>query len=76
MIESPLYQEIAVELKREATTAARLQGIMDVLQGRFGLAAKELEVELAAVDSDRLRELLVFAVKCRNLAAFRKRLLS
>ncbi len=76
MIESPLYQEIAVQLKREGESQARQQDIMDALECRFGLAAKELEVELAAVEFDRLRELLLFAVKCRNLAEFRKRLLS
>ena len=44
--------------------------------GRFGPAAKELEVELKAVEFDRLSDLAKFAAKCRNLASFRKRLLS
>jgi hypothetical protein len=43
---------------------------------RFGSAAKDLEVELKAVDLDRLDDLAQFAARCRNLAAFRKRLLS
>ena len=43
---------------------------------RFGPPAKELEVELMAVDFDRLSDLVEFAVKCRNLASFRKRLVS
>jgi hypothetical protein len=76
MIESPLYQEIAVQLKREATIEARQQDIMDILEGRFGPALRELAVELTAVEFDRLRDLLVFAAKCRSLASFRKRLLS
>ena len=76
MIESPLYQEIAVELTREGETNARRQDIMDVLVARFGPPAKGLEVELTAVEFDRLRELHMFAVKCRNLKSFRKQLLS
>jgi hypothetical protein len=76
MIESPLYQEIAVELTREGAIKARQQDIIDFLEGRFGPPARELEVELKAVDFDRLSDLVKFAAKCRNLAAFRKKLLS
>jgi hypothetical protein len=75
-IESPLYQEVVEEAKREGETKAWRQNVMDVLEARFGPPARELEVEVAAVEFDRLRELHLFAVKCRNLAAFRKRLFS
>jgi hypothetical protein len=76
MIESPLYQEVVEESRREGATQARRQDIMDILESRFGSPARELEIELAAVEFERLRDLTLFAVKCRNLAAFRKRLLS
>jgi predicted transposase YdaD len=74
MIESPLYQEIVEESKREGETRGKRETILDFLVGRFGSAAKELEVELKAVEFERLSELARFAAKCRNLAAFRKRL--
>ena len=48
---------------------------MDVLEGRFGAAAKGFEVELNAVEYDRLSELVKLAAECRNLASFRKHLL-
>jgi hypothetical protein len=76
MIDSPLYQEVVEEARREGETSARRQDIMDVLEGRFGPAAQALEVELKAVEFDRLRDLHKFAAKCRNLASFRKRLLA
>jgi hypothetical protein len=55
---------------------ARRESILILLVGRFGSAAESLEVELQAVESDRLADLAPFAIKCRNLASFRKRLLS
>jgi hypothetical protein len=76
VIESPLYQEIVEEAERKGETKARQEDIMDVLKTRFGPAAKDLEVELKAVEFDRLGALHKFAVKCRNLASFRKHLLS
>ena len=76
MIESPIYQEIVAESKREGAIETRLQDLLDVLVSRFGAAAQDLEVELKAIEFDRLSDLLKFAAKCRNLAAFRKRLLS
>jgi hypothetical protein len=76
MIESPIYQEIVAESKREGAIETKREDILDFLVGRFGPAAKDLEVELEAVDFDRLRDLVKFAGKCRNLASFRKRLLS
>ena len=74
MIESPLYQEVVEESRRKGATEARRQDIMDLLEGRFGPAAQALEVELKAVEYDRLSDLVKFAAKCRNLASFRKRL--
>src|SRR5215470_16075882 len=70
MIESPLYQEIVEEAEREGATRARRQDIMDVLVDRFGPAARDLEVELKAVEFDRLRDLHKFAARCRSLASF------
>ncbi len=76
MIHSPLYQEVVEEARREGETKANRKAILRFLVGRFGPSAKELEVELAAIEFDRLGDLIEFAAKCRNLAAFRKRLLS
>jgi hypothetical protein len=72
MIESPLYQEVVEEAKRET----RQQDIIDLLEDRFGPEAKDVGALLKAVAFDRLRELVRFARKCRSLASFRKRLLS
>ncbi len=76
MIQSPLYQEIVAESERKGEIEAWRQGIIDILVRRFGPPAEALEVEVRAVEFDRLRELHGFAVTCRNLASFRKRLLS
>jgi hypothetical protein len=76
MIESPLYREVVEEAKREGATEAMQQDILDLLEVRFGPQSKDLEIELKAIAFDQLRELLRFAVKCRSLASFRKRLLS
>jgi hypothetical protein len=76
MIESPLYREIVEEAEREGETRAVRRTILTFLVGRFGPAASELEVELKAVEFDRLSDLARFAAKCRSLASFRKRLTS
>jgi hypothetical protein len=76
MIESPLYQEIVEEAERNGETRAMRRDILKVLAARFGPAAMDLEVELKAVEFDRLDDLVEFAAKCRYLAWFRKRLLS
>jgi hypothetical protein len=76
MIESPIYQEIVEEAERNGEIRATRRTILSFLVGRFGPAARDLEVELKAVDLDRLDDLSQFAAKCRNLASFRKRLLS
>ena len=76
MIQSPLYQEIVAESELKGATETRRKDILDFLRERFGPAADELEVELRAVEFDRLAELVKFAAKCRSLTSFRKRLLS
>ena len=76
MIQSPLYQEIVAESELKGATEAKREALLDFLVGRFGPAAEALEVELKAVEFERLRDLIKFAAKCRNLASFRKRLLS
>jgi predicted transposase YdaD len=76
MLESPLYQEIVEEARREGETRAMQRDILDLLEIRFGPEAKDLEVELNAIAFDRLRELHRLAATSRNLASFRKRLLS
>ena len=76
MIQSPLYQEIVAESERKGGIKTRQQDIMDILMDRFGSEAEALEVELKAVEFDRLRELLRFATKCADLEGFRERLLS
>jgi hypothetical protein len=76
MIESPIYQEIVEESERKGATKTRQEDILKVLVNRFGDAARDLEVELEAVDFDRLAGLFDRALNCRNLASFRKQLLS
>ena len=76
MIHSPLYQEGVEEAERKGETKGKREAILDFLVGRFGPAARESEVELAAVEFERLSDLVRFAARCRNLAAFRKRLFS
>jgi hypothetical protein len=68
MIESPIYQDLIDE--------ARQQDILDVLESRFGPAARDLEVELKAVEFDRLRDLVKFCGTCNSLEAFREHLRS
>lgn len=76
MIESPIYQEIVEEAERIGETKAMRRSILTFLSARFGPEAQSLEVELNAVELDRLGDLVPFAATCRNLASFRKRLLS
>jgi predicted transposase YdaD len=76
MIQSPLYQEIVEEAKREGADETRRKDILTFLAGRFGPPAEDLEADLRAVEFDRLDELVEFAARCRSLASFRRRLLS
>ena len=76
MIESPIYQEIVEESERKGETRVMQRIILKALVNRFGEAAQELEVELKAVDYDRLQNLIVRALSCPSLASFRGELLS
>jgi hypothetical protein len=76
MIQSPLYQEIVEEAERTGATEAKQQDILEILEDRFGPEAKDLEVELRAVEFDRLKDLFRLALRCSSLEAFRERLLS
>jgi hypothetical protein len=67
MTHSSLYQEIVDE--------TRQQDILALLEDRFGAGAKDVEPLLTTIPSDRLRELLKVAGRCRSLASFRKQLL-
>ena len=53
---------------------ARQQDLVEILSIRFGRAAKAVELALQAVEFERLRDLLKFAIECPSLAAFRKQL--
>ncbi|WP_165230380.1 hypothetical protein [Aquisphaera insulae] len=58
-----------------AARAAVRRNIVDVLEARLGAGAAELGPELEAIDREaRLKELLIFAVKCKDLDAFQARL--
>jgi hypothetical protein len=76
MIQSPLYQEIVAESKREGATETLQWATLKALVNRFGEAAKDLEVELKAVDYDRLEGLFHRALSCPDLASFREELVS
>jgi hypothetical protein len=75
MIHSPLYQEVVEEAERKGETKAKREWILKVLQTRFGETAKDLKVELDAVEYDRLEGLLDRSLSCRTLASFRRHLL-
>jgi hypothetical protein len=69
MIESPLIKEIEARVWQE--------GILNVLEGRFGTVPVELTARLRKVRSEkRLKELARFSGTCPNLEAFREKLLS
>ncbi len=76
MIQSPLYQEIVAESELKGATETRQAYILKVLRNRFGDAAKELDVELKAVEHERLDSLFDRALNCPDLESFRKELLS
>ncbi len=76
MIESPIYQEIVEESRREGATEARRRDVLNILLVRFGPAARSLEVELNAIEFDRLEDLVKLAVSAHDLDSFRERLLS
>jgi len=70
MIESPVLQELKAEWTHEATRRA----IVNILETRFGTAARAMEADLKAVEEDKLDDILKIVVTCRSLASFRKRL--
>jgi hypothetical protein len=72
MIDPPLSRDIVDQARREG----RRQAILDLLEDRFGPEAKGLEAHLKVLSMDQLWEFVRFAVRCRSLASFRKRLLS
>lgn len=75
MIESPLIQEIADELKQQ-TRQETVQGkILRLLQVRLGASPEELTAELREVtNEERLDQLFDFAVACPTVEAFLERL--
>lgn len=76
MIQAPLYQEIVAESKREAATETLQRATLKALVHRFGEEAQDLEVELKAVDIDRLEGLFDRALSCPDLPTFREELVS
>jgi predicted transposase YdaD len=76
MIESPIYQEIVAESERKGETRARRKDVLKILVKRFGDTARDLAVELDAVEYDRLEDLLERAIDCPDLESFREQLLS
>jgi hypothetical protein len=76
MIESPIYQEIVEQSRREGETRARRKDVLKILVKRFGDTARDLAVELDAVEYDRLEDLLERAIDCPDLESFREQLLS
>jgi hypothetical protein len=76
MIESPLIDEVFGERLRKATEEAMQQAILLVLQTRFGAVPAEIAERLRAVRApEKLNALTKHAAGCRDLEAFRKRLL-
>jgi hypothetical protein len=76
MIGSLPPSDFVEEAFRRGEISARRKSILIVLVARFGPAAEALEVELQTVEYEQFKDLVPFAVNCRNLASFRKRLLS
>jgi hypothetical protein len=76
MIDSPIYDDIFEEAERKGATKARQQTILDLLESRFGPAARDLEVAVKAVEFDRLSDLVKLCGTCDSLEAFRERLRS
>jgi hypothetical protein len=67
MIESPLLQELAAEMKQE--------DILIILSERFGAVSHETEAAIKETsDVETLQEMLRLAARCPDLAAFRAQL--
>ena len=71
MIESPILQELKAEWSREAILETMVNGILAVLQVRFGPLPEGFVGTLGAItDVQRLDELHRLAVICPDLATF------
>jgi hypothetical protein len=68
MIESPLIQKVQAE--------ARHGCILALLQDRFNKVPRDVPKHLGKIiDTKKLRKLIILAVKCRDMEAFREGLL-
>ena len=73
MLEIPFLDEIVMEKTREAARATACQGVVTVLEARFGDVPWDLAEEIESVDDEmQLRGLLRVAASCPDLDAFRK----
>ena len=77
MLEIPFLDEIVMEKTREAARvtarATACQGVVTVLEARFGDVPCDLAEEIESVDDEmQLRGLLRVAASCPDLDAFRK----
>ena len=71
MIESPILQELKAEWSRETMLETMVNGILAVLQVRFGPLPEEFVGTLGAItDTKRLDALHRFAVICPDLDTF------
>lgn len=81
MIESPLLDELKAEWAAEARAEGRAEGrirdILRILEDRFGTVAGDVRDAVQATrDEKRLDTLVLAAVHCPDLDAFRARLAS
>jgi hypothetical protein len=77
MIESPLLEELKAEWGAEARAEGRARDIVTILEDRFGDVPEEVRAAVQATrDEARLDTLLLAAVHCPDVAAFRTRLTS
>jgi hypothetical protein len=74
MIE-PRPKHTPAEFLREVRCEVHRESIVLLLSSRFGPKARELEVDLKAIeDDDRLLALIRLSASCRSLKAFHKHL--
>jgi hypothetical protein len=71
VIESPLIQEILTESAQKT----RVEDILHILQGKVGTPGPNIAAGLAQVkETEKLRQLLLFAATCQSLQAFEEEL--
>ena len=71
----PRLTHSPAEILREVRCDVHRESIVLVLTSRFGPKARELEVDLKAIeDDDRLIALIRLSASCRSLKAFREHL--